>query len=278
MPDTSPELAFGSFLKFWRGIHNLSQESLADRLGSSPRHISRLENGISRPSENIIEEIAQALDLGERDRNHMRIAAGYTTKQRKIDFHSDELKWLRKAMNLTLRALDPYPTALIDSVSNILMVNRSWVNFYRPYISQEAFEQTRNHIDFIFNRDEAGALMSNREDTLSAILMTHVQAAMLSRSEEDKLVVERLLKHSSLPKDWQQRAVKYEPMASFKVEVKHQGQLEKFYSVNQTVGARGPTAYISEPRLTISTLYPEDDQLDLSDLLETSVKHPLLFY
>jgi len=278
MSGISQDLTFGSFLKFWRGIHDISQESLADRLGSSPRHISRLENGFSRPSETIIEDIAQALKLGERDRNHLRIAAGYTTKQRKIDFHSDELKWLRKAMNLTLRALDPYPTALIDSVSNMLMVNRSWVNFHQPHIDKATFEQASNQVDFLFNSEGAGALMSDRDDTLSAILMTHMQAAMLSRSKEDKRVVDRLLKHSSLPKDWQQRAAKVEPMASFRVQINYQGKLEKFYSVNQMVGARGPSAYISEPRLTISSLYPEHDQLDLSGLLETDVKHPLLFY
>jgi len=277
MPDTSQELAFGSFLKFWRGIHSISQESLADRLGSSPRHISRLENGFSRPSENIIEDIAQALELGERDRNHLRIAAGYSAKQRKIDYHSDELKWLRKAMKLTLRALDPYPSALIDSVSNILMVNRAWVNFYRPYIDKTSFDEIHNHIDFMFSRQGAGALMENREDTLSALLMTHSQAAMLSRTVEDRAAVDRLLKNPNLPADWQQRAAKLEPMASFKVEVDYQGRLEKFYSVNQNIGASGSTAYISEPRLTISTLYPEDDELDLSGLA-APVTHPLVFY
>ena len=276
--DTTPDLTFASFLKFWRRVHDISQETLAERLDSSPRHISRLENGSSRPSEHIIEEIAAALSLGERDRNHLRIAAGYGPKQRKIDFHSDELKWLRKAMTLTLRAMEPYPTTLIDHAGNILMVNRAWVGFYGTVMSKQKLDQVSNHIDFIFNGQGAGGIISGWEDTLSVILMSHQQAAMLSGDPDDMVMFENLLKHPNVPQHWQQRAAKLEPMASFRVQVDFQGGLKRFYSVSQTVGARGPAAYISEPKLTVSTLYPEDESLDLSTLMDDALSHPLLFY
>jgi transcriptional regulator with XRE-family HTH domain len=58
---------FGRFLKFWRSVHEVSQEELAFRLDRSPRHISRIENGISRLSESIILEIGRVLELGNRD-------------------------------------------------------------------------------------------------------------------------------------------------------------------------------------------------------------------
>ncbi len=121
---------FARLLKFWRGVYRLSQEELAHRLDSSPRHISRLENGRVHPSKAMVESISSKLSMGERDSSHLLIAAGFSPRVKKVDFNSPDLRWLRKAMMLTLRALDPYPATLTDGASNILMVNRGWVGLY----------------------------------------------------------------------------------------------------------------------------------------------------
>ncbi len=278
MADNSNDLTFGRFLRFWRNVHHISQEELAHRLDSSPRHISRLENGSSRPSEKIIEEIALALELGERDRNHLRIAAGFSPQQEKVDFHGTELKWLRKAMRLTLKAMDPYPTTLTDSAGNILMVNRAWVGFYSATIPAAQLERVSNQFDFLFSRQGAGTIITGWEDTLSMIIMSLTQEAMLKGNADGDETLNKLLRYPNVPEDWAQRAAKLEPMASFRVQASFQGCLRRFYSVSQVVGSLGPAAYISEPRLTVSTLYPEDDSLDLSGLAEGTQPHPLLPY
>ena len=177
-------LTFGLFLKFWRNLHQLSQEDLAFRHGSSPRHISRLENGSSRPSEKFIEEIAEALTLGERDRNHLRMSAGYSPMQKKIGFNDPQLKWLRKAMRLTLQSMDPYPTTLTDSVGNLLMVNRGWVGFYKKTLPNVDINKVDNVYDFMFSRDGSGPIISDWDNTLSMILMALQQDTMLSEGEE----------------------------------------------------------------------------------------------
>ena len=100
--------AFARFLKFWRSVHGVSQEQLAGHINGSPRHISRLENGSSRPSQAIAKDIAVALQLGQRDTNHLLIAAGFVPSTGELNFHKPELKWLRKTMTMSLKALDPY--------------------------------------------------------------------------------------------------------------------------------------------------------------------------
>ena len=276
--DTPADQPFCRFLKFWRSVHNLSQEQLAERLDCSPRHISRLENGSSGPSEAITLQIAETLNLGERDTDHLLISAGFVALERKIDFQAPQLKWLRKAMLLTLRAADPYPTALLDASSNILMVNRAWVSFYSHSITPSRLRQVTNHYDFLFSSEGAGGFVSGWEDTLSVILMSLQQMALFSNSDVDKALVERLAKHQNVPTDWRTRAAALEPMASFRIQVSIAGALQRFYSVNNTVGAMGPTAYASEPRLIINTLYPEDDAFDLTGLMDSDATHPLLFY
>lgn len=76
MAETQHLQRFADFLRFWRGVFGLSQEQLAEMVGTSTRHVSRLENGISKPSEVLTDQIADALKLGRRDRSHLRIAAG----------------------------------------------------------------------------------------------------------------------------------------------------------------------------------------------------------
>ena len=279
MSESAAELPFGRFLKFWRGVHGLSQEELAHRLDSSTRHISRLENDSSRPSETMVQDIARALQLGQRDRNYLMLSAGYTTVEEKRDFHGPQLKWLRKAMILTLRSLDPYPASLSDGLGNLLMVNRGWVGFYRNSNAGRSLDDVSNLYDFMFSHQGAGNIISGWEDTLSVIMMALKQGIMLGSNDHDgQQLLDRLANHSSIPEDWAQRAAILEPMASFKVQVEINGALKRFYSVAQTVGALGPAAYVSEPHLTINTLYPEDDTLDLSPLIASDVSHPLLPY
>ena len=273
----SEDRAFGRLLKFWRGVHGVSQEQLALSLDSSTRHISFMENGKAQPSKEMVENIARVLALGGRDTSQLLIAAGYVPAAQPVDFQAPELRWLRKAMTLTLRALDPFPTTVSDAAGNILMVNRGWVGCYSRSIPRAELDQVTNHFDFLFNSKDR-ELTDAWLDTLSVFLMSLQQSALLSddRACLDKL--QRLQSHPDVPADWRQRAAKLEPMASYRVQVRVAGQLRPFYNVSQMVGAVGPAAYVSEPRLTISTLYPDDESLDLSNLIQEPLEHALLLY
>lgn len=277
MKFVTDEFAFPRFLKFWRGVYEISQEELAYRLGCSPRHVSRLETGECRPSETLIQQLAEALGLGKRDHNHIRIAAGFAPHEPRIDFNGPEMSWLRKAMLRTLRALDPLPATLLDSRSNILMVNRGFVSLFTQQVSEEELAKLDNNFDFVFaNADPARA--AERADTLSAILMASQQAALFSNNPEDQQLIDELEQNPSVPSDWKQRAAKLEPMASFRVQLEVNGREENFFNVSTTVGALGPAAFLSEPRLTINILYPEDEDLDLDTVMRADAKHPLLYY
>jgi len=269
--------AFPRFLKFWRSVYRISQEELAHRLGCSPRHVSRLETGECRPSEALIEQVADALGLGKRDHNHLRIAAGFAPEEPRIDFNSPEMGWLRKAMLRTLRALDPLPATLLDSRSNILMVNRGFVSLFTQQVSEDVLALLDNNYDFVFadvDHDNGSA----RADMLSAVLMASQQAALFSNNPEDQQHIDELEQHPGVPRDWKQRAARMEPMASFRVQLAVNGCKENFFNVSTTVGALGPAAFLSEPRLTINILYPEDENLDLDCILREDARHPLLFY
>ena len=278
MPEKDTHYAFARFLKFWRSVHGVSQEQLAGHINGSPRHISRLENGSSRPSQAIAKDIAVALQLGQRDTNHLLIAAGFLPSTGELNFHEPELKCLRKAMTMSLKALDPYPTMVLNESNDILMVNRSWVGLFGQTINKAVLDRVTNNFDFLFSREGAGTFVSAWEDTLSVILMSLEQRTLFSDNPRDHEMRDRLARHENVPTDWRQRAAKLEPMPSFRMQINLKGELKRFISVHSTVSTLGPAALLSGPSININTLYPEDEEFDLSPHCEGELAHPLLYY
>ncbi len=276
--DTNIASGFGPLLKFWRGVHGLSQETLALCAESSTRHISCLENGKSHPSRSMILKLAEVMKLGDRDSCYLLLAAGYLPTANTVDFHAPEYKWLRKAMMLTLKAMDPYPAALMDRYGGLLMVNKAWVAFNQQALGPERLANMANHFELLFSHQPSSEANDLRKNTLSLILMAMQQEVLLSGDAYFEKILTNLIKHKDVPKDWKQRAANLEPQASFRVQFEIEGTLHHFFNVSQMVGALGPTSFISEPRLSINTLYPVDPELDLSKYLDKEFSHPLLPY
>jgi transcriptional regulator with XRE-family HTH domain len=273
MHDQNPSLAFGRLLKYWRGVRSLSQEDLSFELDCSTRHISRIESGRGHPSETIIEDIARALSLRDRDRNHLRLSAGYAAEKNETDIFTPRFLWLRKAIIKNLRALDPTPTMVVSKNSNIAMVNRGWVNYFQTLLPPEELNNVVNQWDFIFGRIAGGS-----EDAVSLILMALQQWALMSGDDSVQETVDRLAQHECVPNDWEDRASKLEPRASFWLTLDFNGTLHRFLSVACEVNAFGPNDFQSEPRFLIHTLYPEIENLEETKLLPVNLKHPKLFY
>ncbi len=269
---------FGRLLRFWRSVRKISQEELADQVGVSSRQISRVENGSSRPSEALIEDIARALKILERDHNHLRFAAGYTPIEETVDVLAPEMKWFRKAMTLVLKANDPFPSVLLNGPGDIFMVNRAWVSFYQTTVSPQTLNKVTNHWEFLVSSDGIGPYLEGWENTLSVIYMSLMQSALLYPSDSWDRILETLRSHPNLPADWAERATTMAPMASYRIKVPYNGELQEFLCVNQVVGALGPTVYLSEPKLSINTLYPQDDNLVMELSENHELKHPLLYY
>lgn len=82
---TSPatDRGVGPMLRAWRERRRVSQLELALRADSSARHISFVETGRSRPSEEMVLRLAEHLDVPVRERNALLLAAGYARTTRR---------------------------------------------------------------------------------------------------------------------------------------------------------------------------------------------------
>lgn len=72
----SQSTPFGSALRRWRLARGRSQLELSVASQTTSRHVSFLETGRSRPSRDMVNRLALALDLPLRERNLLFNAAG----------------------------------------------------------------------------------------------------------------------------------------------------------------------------------------------------------
>src|SRR3954470_10861789 len=102
-------MGIGPLLKTWRTKRRLSQLDLALEAGVSARHLSFLETGRSRPSEQMVIHLAERLHVPLREPTPLLPAAGYAPVYAQRDLDEPELSPIRAALDQLLKAHEPFP-------------------------------------------------------------------------------------------------------------------------------------------------------------------------
>jgi transcriptional regulator with XRE-family HTH domain len=120
MPDAP---SVGQLLRDWRVRRRMSQLDLATEAGVSARHLSFVETGRSKPSREMVQHLAEHLDVPLRERNPLLMAGGYAPTFQATDFDAPEMESVRDAVERLLRAHEPYPAILVDRRWNLVSAN-----------------------------------------------------------------------------------------------------------------------------------------------------------
>jgi transcriptional regulator with XRE-family HTH domain len=112
MTDAQP--SFGTLLQSWRRRRRLSQLDLAVEAGISQRHLSFVETGRSVPSREMVLHLAEHLDVPQRERNGLLVAAGYAPVLRDRGIDHPDLAAARAAVEVILKGHAPYPALAVD--------------------------------------------------------------------------------------------------------------------------------------------------------------------
>lgn len=116
-------MAVGPLIKTWRTRRRLSQLDLALEAGVSARHLSFVETGRSKPSEQMVLHLAEHLDVPLRERNRLLLAAGYAPVYGQRSLDEPELAPVRQALDQLLEAHEPFPAVVVDRASNLVAAN-----------------------------------------------------------------------------------------------------------------------------------------------------------
>ncbi|WBO62755.1 helix-turn-helix domain-containing protein [Streptomyces camelliae] len=114
----------GPLLRAWRERRRISQLELALRADSSARHISFIETGRSRPSEEMVLRLAEHLDVPVRERNSLLLAAGYAPHYPETPLDDPALDALRDGMERLIQGYEPYPALVVDATYTVVAANR----------------------------------------------------------------------------------------------------------------------------------------------------------
>jgi transcriptional regulator with XRE-family HTH domain len=115
----------GKIVRSWRELRRFSQLELAVEAEVSQRHLSFIESGRAVPSRVMVLHLAEHLDIPFRERNVMLLAAGYSPVYGSRPLEDPTLIHAKAALELLLRAHEPYPALAIDRHWNIVGANRA---------------------------------------------------------------------------------------------------------------------------------------------------------
>lgn len=124
MTTVLPDTGVGPLLRDWREQRRISQLELALRADSSARHISFIETGRSRPSEDMVLRLAEQLDIPVRERNALLVVAGYAPRYAQTPLDDPAMAALREGLDRLLAAYEPYPALVVDGVYGVVAANR----------------------------------------------------------------------------------------------------------------------------------------------------------
>lgn len=113
----------GEMLREWRQRRRLSQLLLANEAQISTRHLSFVESGRALPSREMVMHLAERLDVPLRSRNALLVAAGYAPLYRERPLADPQLAAAREAVELVLRAHEPYPALAVDRHWTMIAAN-----------------------------------------------------------------------------------------------------------------------------------------------------------
>ncbi len=121
---TSPSVQhFGDYLREWRQRRRMSQLDLALEAEISTRHLSFLETGRSQPSREMVQLLAEKLDMPLRERNVMLAAAGFAPVYSERSLDDPAMQSMREAIDLVLKGHEPYPALAVDRHWSLVAAN-----------------------------------------------------------------------------------------------------------------------------------------------------------
>ena len=258
---TLPELSFGALLRHWRAARKLSQLDLALESAVSQRHLSFLESGRARPSQQMVMQLAEVLEIPLRERNTLLTAAGFAPFYRQRGLSDRDMAPVHGALARMLEHHEPYPAVVVDRDYDILLENRAFTRMLglfgdpaqvwtaccpggRPNLLRLTFHAAGAR-PFIRNFDEVGPLMIQRV----------YRELAATKSDTGLAFLEELKSDPGIPPHWVQPLPGTTAPPVLPLVLARDGAELRLFSMISTFG----TPYdITTDEIRVETFFPED--------------------
>ncbi len=255
--------SFGTMLKQWRERRSLSQLDLALTSQVSQRHISFLESGRAKPSQEMVLQLATVLEIPLRHQNLMLSAAGFAPIHAETDLSAPEMTSICKAIDFILRQQEPYPAIVIDRYWNLLLTNKGATRLLNTFIDPDKL-QTLFCIDgkinlmrVMFDPQGLRPFIANWEVCVGHLLQrVHREANSCIENEQYTLLFNELIIYPGVSELWNTSSLSAQNTLLLTTHFKHNDLNLQFFSTIATLG----TPYdITLQEIRIECLFPADE-------------------
>ncbi|MER5736336.1 helix-turn-helix transcriptional regulator [Streptomyces sp. NPDC002262] len=246
----------GPLLRDWRERRRLSQLQLALRADSSARHISFVETGRSRPSEEMILKLAEHLDVPVRDRNALLLAAGYAPRYAESTLDAPELGPLRDGIARLLQGYEPYPALVVDGSYTVVAANRA-IALLLDGLPGHLLTPPMNAMRITLHPEGLAPRIRNLREWRGHLLAQMERQIAFARSDALRAVYEEVTAYP-LPEPPRTAAVEDPepyPYFALPLRIEHDGRVLSFVS---SISTFNTPMDVTVAELAIETLLPAD--------------------
>lgn len=265
-PSTDPPAGVGELLRAWRRVRRTSQWTLALDAGISARHVSFVETGRSRPSRDMVLNLARALDVPLRERNDLLLAAGYAPLYREADLSADEMAVVRRAVESLLARQEPFPAVVLDRQWNVRQGNRGAARFFGRLLdgsgSGEGVEGDAppNLIRLMFDPVGLRPFVLDWETVARSLLArVHREAVGGVLDPPTRELLDEVLGYPGVPRDWADPPVDRLSLPVVPVGFAHEGRRYRFFSAVTTLGTPQD---VTSQEMRIESFFPVDGETE----------------
>ncbi|MGW7407766.1 helix-turn-helix domain-containing protein [Streptomyces sp. NPDC054833] len=248
------EKGVGPLLRAWRERRRVSQLELALRADSSARHISFIETGRSRPSEEMVLRLAEHLDVPVRERNALLLAAGYAPHYPETPLDDPALDALRDGMEQLIRGYEPYPALVVDATYTVVAANRG-IAMLLDGVPESLMTPAPNAMRLTLHPEGLAPRIRNLREWRGHLLAQMERQIALHRSDALRELYEEVAAYpvpEGTPED-----EPAEPAAYFALpmRIEHEGRILSFVS---SISTFNTPMDVTVAELAIETFLPAD--------------------
>ncbi|MFJ3715236.1 helix-turn-helix domain-containing protein [Streptomyces sp. NPDC090057] len=244
----------GRLLRSWRERRRVSQLELALRADSSARHISFIETGRSRPSEEMVLRLAEHLEVPVRERNALLLAAGYAPRYPETPLDDPALAALRDGMERLIQGYEPYPALVVDAGYTVVAANRG-IALLLEGVAEELMTPAPNAMRLTLHPEGLAPRIRNLREWRGHLLAQMERQIALDRSDQLRALYEEVAGYP-VPED-ASGDEPAEPVAYFALplRIEHDGRVLSFVS---SISTFNTPMDVTVAELAIETFLPAD--------------------
>ncbi|MFF2379257.1 helix-turn-helix domain-containing protein [Streptomyces sp. NPDC058108] len=256
-PTPLPGKGIGPLLRAWREQRRISQLELALRADSSARHISFVETGRSRPSEEMVLRLAEHLDVPVRERNALLLAAGYAPHYPETPLDAPEMDTVRQGLERLIQGYEPYPALVVDATYTVLAANRG-VAMLLDGVPESLLVPPLNAMRLTLHPEGLAPRIRNLREWRDHLLAQMERRIALHRSEPLRALYEEVTAYPVPPADPEPaggEAAEPVPYFALPMRIEHDGRILSFLS---SISTFNTPMDVTVAELAVETFLPAD--------------------